>query len=323
MEGDFPRGPIDDAALRESLIVQARQFAAATDHSPTGPVNLNVMAGIHPQPFGLVTWTSSHIPVVEEIARAVDNANGMPTDKLCLLQILAEIAKAGAEEVVDVVAAHANRWLACPVPYWDPVAHRSGPLSMFSVVGMGPETLERGLWWLGNSLLTRKPEAIRDVLTARVLQSGLSVSSDVADITFVVMLRLALTAPASNRLTSMAIVGMSEAMATITAPDDLGRLVRTFGALLDGEFSIAKSGDNDAGRMLLECWSRRLPTMAQAISPEVRRAVARVLRIWSALPAKYAWLVFPQQCAVCLEALRFDARARVRWEAREHPESKG
>ena len=115
--------------------------------------------------------------------------------------------------------------------------------------------LRRGLWWLGYALLRRRSEAVREVLTTRVLQKGLSVSSDEADIVFAVMIRLALTAPVPNRLTSMAIIGMSEALTTITAPADLGRLIRTFATLLeDSNCGIAQVGDNDVGKMLLDCW---------------------------------------------------------------------
>jgi hypothetical protein len=319
MENDFPRGPSDDAVLRESLIEQARRFAASTDHTGNIPINMNLMAGVSPQPFRLVTWKSDHIPFIEELARAIDNVNGMPTEKRCLLQILAEIAEAGEQAVVDVVASHANRWLSNPVPYLDPTATHSGPLSMFNVIGMGPETLELGLWWLGDSLLTHQPEVVRDVLTARVLRQGLS-APDAADLVFSVMLRLALSGAVPVAPTSMAIIGMSEGLATISEPDHLGRLVETFGALLDGDFSIARLGDNDAGRMLLENWTRRLPVLAQASSVVVRKAVARALRIWSGLLAKHTWVSFPEQLAVCLETLKYDARARVRWEASEHPE---
>lgn len=316
MESGFPAGPIEDVELRESLMREASQFVAAINHPKTGPFSM--FAGLSQQPFSFVTWTDAQIPFVNELAKAIDTANALPGEKLCLFQVLAAIVQTGSDGVVDAVARNAIRWLAGSVPYFDPHSKYSGPLSIFTFSGGGPEMLERGLWWLGHALLRRQSEVVRGVLTTRVLQKGSYVSSDVVDIAFAVMIHLALTAPLATMPTSMAIVGMSEALTAVAAPSDLGRLIRTFAALLEGDdVSVGRLGDNDVGRMLLECWARRLPIMAQESSAEVRAAVARVLRVWSRLPATFSWVSVPQQIAACLEDLKSDARARVRCAANE------
>ncbi len=274
MESGFPRAPIEDDELRDSLIQEATRLATEMNNRQPGPCGIS--AGIGSQPYRFVTWTDAEIPFVNNLARAVDSENGTAGEKLCLLQILAAIVQTGGEGIVDVVATSANRWLRQSVPYFDPYSQQSGPLSSFTISLGGPELLERGLWWLGHAFLRRRPEAVRDVLTRRVLQEGPYVSSDVVDIAFAVMIQLALAAPVESTSTSMAIAGMSEALTTLAAPSDLGRSIRTFAGLLEGDdFGIARLGNNDVGRMLLECWTRRLPKIAKSPSAEVRVAAAQ------------------------------------------------
>lgn len=318
MKAGFPRKPIDDQSLRDYLITESTRLAERTKRSDTDTISFAPMPAA--PPFRLTLWTDTQIPFVADLLSAIESKNGIPREKSGLLQILAAIVETATKGILDLIGMHVVSWFSQGLSSYDPFSRHRNPFSQIVVLGGAPEEIERGLWWLGYALVKRDLQIVNEKLTDETVKGAMS--PNVIDLAFATMARLALTAPTPERLMGLAMTGLNPGLTADDTSPMIGRLVHTFASLLDGDdFSIAKRGDSDAARALLDYWCNRLPLLGESLSVDVRIAVARSLSIWSRLPASYSWMTFPAPLAKCLDALKSDARARVRHGARQQRES--
>lgn len=318
MEQDASGGPMDDPELRQQLIHAAEGLAQHTQRSEKSP--FEIISGINSGAFRFVTWPKEDIAFTYELVKAIDSNLGTPTEKLEALQVLAAVLDLVPTETADHLVECGLRWLRNSIPFYDHASEYAGPFSSLRFEGVGPENLERGIWFFGYALLQHKPEAIRAALMDRVIRLGLRCHSESLDVVWAIMVRLALTASDEEEAMAMALVGMSEALVNSVDRNSTPMLLGTLNSFLEpdsiGEASVVQSASTNPGRMLISFWGTRLIELADSSFVKVRVEVARTLATWSKLSAKFPEFPFPTEMKNAFDKLHEDARMRVRWACR-------
>jgi len=265
-----------------------------------------------------VEWGADDHEVVARLASAIECPQVLHTDCQVLYSLVGAIARAASPDLLRAIEAHASVWLTIPPPLGHAVSLPSGPLSRFQVRMPGPDEALRGFTCLVRELRSRTDCALHGSIDEwAVGMSGACAPAAIPVLAAVLLegsedrtapdagVRASLSMALIDRLAAQsrddkAAQYLAEAIRCVT-----GRLV----PILADHAAEEDVYTLPWGPVVL--WGLRLVGQAAGhASPYVRQAAGALLAEWEARAS------LPESVAQVLQALRSDARARVRYSSR-------